>query len=75
MVLMALFVLLVSGCAGGYQVGDVSKKLNNISRNYCNEANPETRAMLKAILTSQGVSIGVDYCTAYGLTTIVLSGE
>ncbi|GHE87515.1 hypothetical protein [Thalassotalea profundi] len=78
---LVLVVLINQGCSSngdnkqGYQVGDISKRLVNAPENYCKATNPETRAMLKAMLNSQGVTIGVDFCTAYGLSTIVLGGK
>ena len=64
--------LLFSGCKSTYQFGDISKRINNISYNYCNEDNPEARAMLKMTLNSMGVNIGFDYCTAYTVKTILI---
>ena len=73
--IVLLIVLVMSGCATtDYQFGDVTKKIDNVGYGYCNETNPETRAMLKMTLNSLGVNIGIDFCTAYGLKTIALGG-
>ena len=72
---MILTVLIMQGCATtNYEFGDISKRIDKASMNYCTATNPETRAMLKLTLNSMGVNIGVDFCTAYGLKTIVLGG-
>jgi len=60
-----LSLLLVSGCATNYQVGDVS-------RAYCQSTNTEFRAMFKATLNSQGVKVGVDYCLIHGFVDAVV---
>lgn len=52
---LAITVLASAGCAGNYQLGDISKR-------YCQEENKEARIALKAILTAQGIEITPDYC-------------
>ncbi|MDT0603481.1 hypothetical protein [Thalassotalea castellviae] len=71
-----IITLLLQSCtATNYQFGDITKRIDNLSMNYCTATNPETRAMLKFTLNSLGVNIGIDYCTAYGLKTIVVGGD
>jgi len=60
-----LSLLLISGCATNYQVGDVS-------RAYCQSTNTEFRTMIKATLNSQGVNVGVDYCVIHGFVDAVV---
>ncbi|WP_286269518.1 hypothetical protein [Thalassotalea hakodatensis] len=62
--LTVFMAMLMIGCSSNYQVGD-------ISRAYCQSENLEFRAMVKATLTSQGIKVGVDYCTIHGFVDVV----
>ncbi len=73
-VLVIIAVLVMQGCASNYQFGDVTRKVNNLSNNYCTATTPEMKAALKVTLNSLGVHIGVDYCTAYTITNVVVGG-
>lgn len=54
------FLFAFSGCASDYELGDYSQA-------YCDSTDPEFRAQIKVILDTNGVRLGVDYCSAYGL--------
>lgn len=60
-VLMYLLVFALSvGCSSNnYEFGNVSKA-------YCQSDNKETRSLIKAVLNSKGVNVGVDYCALRG---------
>lgn len=58
-VMIVLILMLLPSCAG-YQFGDVS-------RIYCGATSKEIRADIKATLNDKGVSIGIDYCSSFGL--------
>ncbi|MBO9490741.1 hypothetical protein J7384_10250 [Endozoicomonas sp. G2_1] len=60
---VALAIMLALGmtaCSSNYQFGDVS-------RAYCASTSPDFRLELKHQLNEQGVQVGVDYCSAFGL--------
>jgi len=58
-------VLVVSGCASNYQLGD-------FSRAYCSSTSQEFRTQLRMRMDSKGIKIGVDYCLAHNLVDAVL---
>lgn len=60
-------VLLMQGCnSTDYQVGDISKS-------YCTSTDEAFRATIKKVLLAKGVVVGVDYCSAYHLTNLVVN--
>jgi len=73
--LLIISVLVMQGCeTNNYQFGDITKRIDTTANNYCTETNAETKLMLKATLNSLGVSVGFDFCTAYGVKTILIGG-
>ena len=63
-IMIVLIVMSMAGCSS-YQLGDVS-------RVYCGSTNEEIRADIKATLSDKGVSIGVDYCSSFGLADALI---
>lgn len=59
-IVLISLMLLMSGCAGTYQAGD-------LSRAYCATVDPQARAVLRATLINAGVQVPIDYCLTYGL--------
>lgn len=67
--LMLVMVIMLTGCANlDYQFGDISQM-------YCNSISDEFRAEIKAKLTEQGLTIGVDYCAVHGLVDRVVNND
>lgn len=62
--LILTIALVLSGCTS-YELGDVS-------RVYCGSTNKEIRADIKATLNDKGVSIGIDYCSSFGLADALI---
>lgn len=68
-ILLTMALLAANGCksleAVDYQFGDVS-------RSYCESTDEKLRKTLKAILSANGLTIGVDYCSTVGLVDALL---
>ena len=58
-ILIILTTLVITGCAGDYELGDISKT-------YCESTNPEFRQVIKDNLAGAGIELGVDYCATHG---------
>ena len=66
LLMLVLILMLIPSCAG-YQFGD-------LSRVYCDSTNNELRAGIKATLTDEGLSVGIDYCASVGLVDVLHGG-